>query len=211
MLVWQLDRAQNPGRNVASALGSLGPCPHRLIYQTRRPRHPFLQAYALLAYAAASEGEDALLALLPDQDIGPVNETILLRPQTRPGGITSDQVVPCRVPRPQSAKSSIFPAGEQVDIAIPFSGTLSITDREVSAALHARPLLPGAAVHCQHWGTSKRLVHGEIGLGRVPGAVARHKQDRRTIRTALATLDGLQVRLEHLLTNPHHGRIAKLV
>jgi hypothetical protein len=91
-----------------------------------------------------------------------------------------------------------------VDIATPFSWTLILTDLELFAALHSRPLLPGAAVHCQDWVTTKRLVQGEIGLGRVPGTVARHEQDRRTIRTALATLDGVPVRLEQSLLSPIH-------
>ncbi|RSH85488.1 hypothetical protein EHS25_004884 [Saitozyma podzolica] len=89
-----------------------------------------------------------------------------------PGGITSEQGVPPRVPRSserQIEDSSVFPAGDQVAIVIPFSPALRFTDFEVSAALHARPLLPGAAA-------------------------------TRTIETALPTLDGVQVHLEPLIT-----------
>jgi hypothetical protein len=82
---------------------------------------------------------------------------------------------------------------------IPFSPALRLSDFEVSAALHARTLLPGAATHCRHCGALDQLGHDEICPRRAPWTRARHEQAKRAIGTALATLKGVQVRLEPLV------------
>jgi hypothetical protein len=68
---------------------------------------------------------------------------------------------------------------------IPFSPALRLTDFEVSAALHARTLLPGATSHCRHCGAQNQLGHDETCLRRAPWTVARHEQAKRAIGTAL--------------------------
>jgi hypothetical protein len=45
-----------------------------------------------------------------------------------------------------------------------------------------------------------QLGHDEICLRRAPWTMARHEQAKRTIGTALATLEGVQVHLEPLIT-----------
>jgi hypothetical protein len=103
---------------------------------------------------------------------------------------------------PQSAKSVIeAPSllGRKWLSVIPFSPALRLTDFEVSAALHARTLLPGAATHCRHSGAPNQLGHDEICLRRVSWTVARHEQAKRAIETALATVEGVQVHLEPLV------------
>jgi hypothetical protein len=52
---------------------------------------------------------------------------------------------------------------------IPFSPALRLNDFEVSAALHARTLLPGPATHCRHCGVTNQLGHDEIASGEPPG------------------------------------------
>jgi hypothetical protein len=81
---------------------------------------------------------------------------------------------------------------------IPFSPAFRLSDFEVSAALHARTLLPGAASHCRHCAAPNQRVHDEICCRRAPWTVAR--QAKRTIGTVLATLEGVQVHLEPLIT-----------
>jgi hypothetical protein len=82
---------------------------------------------------------------------------------------------------------------------IPFSPALRLTDFEVSVALHARTLLPGAATHCRHCGSRNQLGHNEICIRRAPWTVARHEQAKRVIGQALATLEGVQVQVEPLV------------
>jgi hypothetical protein len=104
---------------------------------------------------------------------------------------------------PQSAKSVIEASsllGRKWLSVIPFSPALRLSDFEVSAALHARTLHPGAATHCRHCGAPNQLGHEEICLRRAPWTVVRHEQAKLTIGTALATLERLQVHLEPLIT-----------
>jgi hypothetical protein len=81
-----------------------------------------------------------------------------------------------------------------------FSPALRLSDFEVSAALHARTLLLGAATHYRHCGSRNQLGHEEICLWRAPRTVVRHEQAKRAIGTAMATVEGVQVHLESLIT-----------
>jgi hypothetical protein len=49
-------------------------------------------------------------------------------------------------------------------------------------------------------GAPNQLGHDEICLRRAPWTVARHEQAKRVIGTALATVEGVQVHLEPLIT-----------
>jgi hypothetical protein len=104
---------------------------------------------------------------------------------------------------PQSAKSVIeasFLLGRKWVSVTPFSPALRLTDFDVSAALHAGTLLPGAAVQCRHCGAPDQLGHDEICLTRAPWTVARHEQAKHAIGQALAKVEGVQVHLEPLIT-----------
>jgi hypothetical protein len=158
---------------------------------------------APLAFTAASEASDSLLASLLDQDIDTTNRSVLSQGERCQEAFLSSKKSLLESLDPQSAKSVIeasYLLGRKWVSVIPFSPALRLNDFEVSAALHARTLLPGGATHCRHCGARNQLGHDEICVRRAPWTVARHEQAKRAIGTALATVDGLQVHLEPLIT-----------
>jgi hypothetical protein len=94
---------------------------------------------------------------------------------------------------------------------IPFSPALRLTDFEVSGALHARTLLPGAVLHCRHCGAVNRQGHDEICSRRAPWTAARHEQAKRLIGTALATVEGVQVHLEPFITGTQRRNDIRII
>jgi hypothetical protein len=162
-----------------------------------------LQTCAPRAFAAASEASDTLLAPLLGHDTDTANQTILSQRERCQEAFLASRDSLFEFLDPRSAKSVIEAAslfGRKALSVIPFSPALRLSDFEVSAALHSRTLLPGAATHCRHCGAVNRHGHDEICLRRAPWSVARHEQAKRTIGTALATLEGVQVHLEPLIT-----------
>jgi hypothetical protein len=103
------------------------------------------------------------------------------------------------MPRQPNQSSKHPPCWAESGSFIPFFSALRLTDFELSAALHARTLLPGSATHCRHCGASNRLRYDEICNQRAPWAVARHEQTKYAIGTALSTLEGVQVRVEPII------------
>jgi hypothetical protein len=87
------------------------------------------------------------------------------------------------MPRQPNQSSKHPPCWAESGSFIPFFSALRLTDFELSAALHARTLLPGSAICNQ----------------RAPWAVARHEQTKYAIGTALSTLEGVQVRVEPII------------
>ncbi|GFZ44382.1 hypothetical protein JCM24511_02104 [Saitozyma sp. JCM 24511] len=158
---------------------------------------------APLSYAAASEASDAPLATLLDQDIDTANQTVLSQRERCQAAFLSTRDSLLESLDPQSAKSVIEACsllGRNWLSVISFSPTLRLTDFEVTAALHARTLLPGASTHCRHCGAPNQLGHDEICHRRAPWTVARHEQAKQAIGQALATVEGVQVHLEPLIT-----------
>lgn len=158
---------------------------------------------APLAFAAASEASDTLLAPLLDQDTDTTNQTVLSQRERCQEAFLAARDSLLESLDPRSAKSLIEASsllGRKWLSVIPFSAALRLSDFDVSAALHARTLLPGAATHCRHCGAPNQLGHDEICLRRAPWTMARHEQAKRTIGMALATVEGVQVHLEPMIT-----------
>jgi hypothetical protein len=134
---------------------------------------------APLEFAAASEASDSLLAPLLDQDIDAANQAVLSQRERCQAAFLATRDSLLESLDPQSAKSVIEASsllGRKWLSVIPFSPALRLSDFEVSAALHARTLLPGAATHCRHCGAQNQQGHDEICLRRAPWIVARHEQ-----------------------------------
>jgi hypothetical protein len=94
------------------------------------------------------------MALL-DQDIDTANQTVLSQRERCQEEFLATRDSLLESLDPQSAKSVVEASsllGRKWLSVIPFSPALRLTDLEVSAALHARTLLPGAALHCRHCG-----------------------------------------------------------
>jgi hypothetical protein len=157
---------------------------------------------APLAFAAASDASDTLLAPLLDQDNDTANQTVLSQRERCQEAFLATRDSLLQSLDPHSAKSVVEASsllGRKWLSVTPFSPALRLSDFEVSAALHARTLLPGAATHCRHCGAPNQLGHDEICLRRAP-TVARNEQAKRAIGTALSTVQGVQVHLEPLIT-----------
>ncbi|GFZ50354.1 hypothetical protein JCM24511_08111, partial [Saitozyma sp. JCM 24511] len=146
---------------------------------------------APLAFAAASEASDTLLAPLLDQDINTANQTVLSQRERCQEAFLATRDSLLESLDPHSVKS-----------VIEASSLLrrKWLDFDVSAALHARTLLPGAATHCRHCGVQNQLGHDKICHRRAPWTMARHEQAKRAVGTALATVEGVQVHLEPFIT-----------
>jgi hypothetical protein len=131
-----------------------------------------------LAFAAASEASDTFLAPLLDQDTDNANQAVLSRRERCQEAFLSNRDSLLESLDPHSAKSVIEASSllrRKWLSVIPFSPALRLSDFEVSAALHARTLLPGAATHCRHYGALHQLGHDEICLRRAPWTMARHE------------------------------------
>jgi hypothetical protein len=161
---------------------------------------------APLAFAASSEASDALLGPL----LGLATDSqVITSQQERCQEVflaTRDALFESL--NPQEAKSVAEASsllGRKWLSVIPFSPTLRLTDFEVSAALHARTLLPGSASHCRHCGSPNHLGHHEVCQQRAPWTVARHEQAKYAIGAALSTVEGVQVRVEPLITGTNRS------
>jgi hypothetical protein len=144
-----------------------------------------------------------LLASLLDLDIDTANQTVLSQRERCQEAFLATRDSLLESLDPQSAKSVTEASsllGREWLSVIPFSPALRLSDFEVSAALHAQALLPGAATHRRHCGAPNQLGHDGICLRRAPWTAGRHEQAKRAIGTALATVEGVQVHLEPLVT-----------
>ncbi|GFZ44347.1 hypothetical protein JCM24511_02069 [Saitozyma sp. JCM 24511] len=158
---------------------------------------------APLAFAVASEASDTLLAPLLDQYTDTTNQTVLPQQERCQEAFLAARDSLLESLDPHSAKSVIEASsllGRKWLSVIPFSPALRLSDFEVSAGLHARTLPPGAVTRCRHCGAPNQLGHDEICLRRAPWIMARHEEAKGTIGTARATLEGVQVHLEPLIT-----------
>jgi hypothetical protein len=105
-------------------------------------------------YAPASEA-DTLISPLLDQDTDTTNQTVLSQRERCQEAFLATRDSLLESLDPQSAKSVIeasFLLRKKWLSVIPFFPALRLTDFEVSAALHARTLLPGGTTHCRHCG-----------------------------------------------------------
>ncbi|GFZ48405.1 hypothetical protein JCM24511_06153 [Saitozyma sp. JCM 24511] len=169
-------------------LGSLG----MLSFKTCAP----------LAFAAASEASDTFLTPLLDQDNDTPNHTALSQRERCQAAFLGTRDSLLESLDPHSAKSVVEASllGRKWLSVIPFSPELRLGDFEVSAALHhglcsqVVRCIADTVAHQNSWNTT-RFASGEHpepwrGKSRLNDAMV----------TAIATVEGVQVHLEPLIT-----------
>jgi hypothetical protein len=168
---------------------------------TRRPRHLSFKTCAGRAYAAASEASDGLLAPLLGHDLDTATDTTLSQRERCQEAFqaTRESLLEFGPAERQISHRSVFPAWKKMALGhtlLPSSQAQRF--RGIGSSTRTDSASRGCDSLQALWSAKPAGTRRDMPQ-ESPGTVARHEQAKRAIGTALATLEGVQVRLEPLV------------
>jgi hypothetical protein len=151
------------------------------------------------AYAAASESSDAFLKVIFGNNEAAGGTTI------RTQKSRCQEVFEQRLLELKSKLSPIEIAvleencskiGRKWLSVIPYTSALTLSDFEVSTALHHHTLCPGDTAMCKHCGLVNSLCHEEVCTARANFRLARHEMVKKVVMATLESIPDVSVEAE---------------